>query len=357
MIIFIFYIFFACFPAVFCALRGDVSQINDKRNRVLSLLIPIVYLTLIMGLKDVSVGTDTARYVRTFVHYPNISLEYIFSLDHTQGFYLFNKIMSSVFLSNYRMYLLTIAVFVGISMYCFLVQNSDDYCMSQIMLLSLGFTFFFMTGIKQTIAMCILMYAYTAQKKRKYLKFVILTVLAAVFHPTALIFLLIWPAKAVKFRKAIAIIAPMLVALAYVFQTQVFAFLSSIMPDDLYEAYGTSYISENNMTGLLIQLVIFFVSLFFLWRDLKTDAEAGHLLAVYAIGMMFQAMTGVMGEFFRVSMYFSILGVLLLPKALSKLGTRNRSVISCCIGLVFVVYFLFFSSKGSGVLPYKFFWE
>lgn len=252
---------------------------------------------------------------------------------------------------------MAISIFVGISIYCFLAQNSDDYCMSQIMLLSLGFTFFFMTGIKQTIAMSILMYAYTAQKKRRYLKFVLLVLLAASFHPTALVFLLILPAKIVKIKKTIAVVAPALIVFAYVFQNQIFAFLKSLLADDLYGAYGSVYVSSLNLTGLMIQIVIFGGSLFFLWKHLKDDEEATNLLSFYVIGMMFQAMTGVMGEFFRISMYFSMLGVILLPKAISKLEKRYRFFASFAICVVFVVYFVFFSSKGSGVLPYKFFGE
>lgn len=357
MIIFIIYVFLVCFPALLCASGGNVDQINSTKNRKFTLLIPIVYLTLIMGLKNFSVGTDTSGYVREFFRYPDMSFEYLFSKGYAYGFYLFNKIMSYISPHNYTVYLFTVALFVGISIYYFLKCNSDDCCMSQVMLLSLGFTFFFITGIKQTIAMCILMYAYTAQKEHKRLKFVILTCLAATFHPTALIFLLILPAKIVNFRKAMVVVAPVMVAFAYVYQNQLFAFFSSIIPDDLYEAYGTSYISNNNITGLLIQLVIFFVSLVFLWHQLKIDDEASHLLTVYAIGMMFQAMTGALGEFFRISMYFSVLGVILLPKAVSKLDKRYRYVVSCGICLVFVTYFIFFSSSGSGVLPYRFFWE
>lgn len=321
------------------------------------LLIPIVYLVLIMGLRNSSVGTDTAGYVRDLFRYSYISLDNLFSNGHAYGFYLFNKLMSYVCFENYTIYLMTISIFVGISIYCFLAQNSDDYCMSQIMLLSLGFTFFFMTGIKQTIAMSILMYAYTAQKKRRYLKFVLLVLLAASFHPTALVFLLILPAKIVKLRKAIAVVAPALIVFAYVFQKQIFAFLKSLLTDDLYGAYGSVYVSSVNLTGLMIQLVIFGVSLFFLWKHLKDDEEASNLLSFYVIGMMFQAMTGVMGEFFRISMYFSMLGVILLPKAISKLEKRYRFFASFAICLVFAVYFVFFSSKGSGVLPYKFFGE
>ncbi len=310
-----------------------------------------------MGLKNSSVGTDTVRYVDKFLSYRYQNLKSLFSDGYVYGFYIFNKVMSYIAPTNYTVYLSTIAVFVGISIYRFLLNNSDDYCMSQIMLLSLGFMFFFMTGIKQTIAMSILMYAYTAQKERKYLKFLLLTALAATFHTTALIFVFILPFKIVKFRKSMIVVAPAMIALAYVFQKRIFEFFSSILLDDMYDAYGTSYISSVNITGLLIQIVIFAVSIILLWKSLKWDDEASHLISIYAIGMAFQAMTGAMGEFFRISMYFSIIGVILLPKALGRLNRRYRALVSFGICIVFIAYFVLFSSRGSGVLPYKFFWE
>lgn len=357
MIVFIFYIFLICFTSFFCCIRNKFDCESIQRYRKVTLVIPMLYLFAIMGLKSSTVGTDTASYVSKLFNSAKQPFATVFSKGYNYGFNLFNKLMSYICPTNYTFYFLVISAFVCFSIYCFISQNSKDYCISQLMLLSLGFIFFFMTGLKQTIAMSILMHAYNAQKKRKFVWCILLTVLAATFHSTALIFLLILPVRFIKFRKAIIFVAPTLVILAYLFQAQIFSFFSSLLPDDLYDAYGKSYISSVNMTGLIIQITIFVVSLFYLWKHLNQDNEANFLLNVYVIGMVFQAMTGTMAEFFRLSMYFSIFGVILIPKALSYLKKGSRTVISLGMCSVFIVYFIFFSSTGSGVLPYSFFWS
>ena len=357
MIVFICYIFLICFTSFFCCVKNDFNFEEIKLYKKVTLLIPMLYLFAVMGLKSIKVGADTERYVEYLRSFSQKNFTQVLSEGYDFGFNLFNKLMIVFCQNNYTIYFLTIYAFVCFSLYVFISQNSKDYCVSQLMLLSLGFTFFFFTGLRQTIAMSILMHAYNAQKKRKFVWCILLTVLAATFHSTALIFLLILPIRFIKFRKAIIFVAPVFVILAYIFQAQIFSFFSSLLPDDLYDAYGKSYISSVNMTGLIIQITIFVVSLFYLWKHLNQDNEANFLLNVYVIGMVFQAMTGTLAEFFRLSMYFSIFGVILIPKALSYLKKGSRTVISFGMCSVFIVYFIFFSSTGSGVLPYSFFWS
>ena len=323
----------------------------------MTLLLPMIGLALIMGLRHSSVGVDTPRYITIFSNYSHISFKNLFSQGYAYGFYLFNKILSYLCGGNYTVYFLVIAVFVCLSFYFFFRRHSVDYCLSQIVLLALGFTFFFMTGIKQTLAISILLYAYTALRDKKIILFVLLTVLAATFHPSALIFLLILPAQIGVLRKVMIVLAPLFIVLANIYQEQIFRLFSDLLPEDLYSTYGTTYTSQINLTGLLIQITIFALSLVLLWTHLKEDDEASHLLAIYVIGMFFQAMTGILGEFFRVSMYFSLFGTLLLPKALSKVDKRYYTALSAAVCLVFAAYFIGFSSGESGILPYHFFWE
>ena len=357
MTVFLIYLFLICFPAFICAYRHGTSSIVRKSNRPVTLLLPMFALAFIMGLRHSSVGVDTQRYITTLTNYSHMGLKTLFSQGYAYGFYLFNKIVSYLCGGSYTVYFSIIAVFVCISFYFFFRRHSVDYCLSQVLLIALGFSFFFMTGLKQTLAICILLYAYTALRDRKIVLFVLLTVLAASFHPSALIFLLILPVQIGVLRRIMIVLAPFVIVLANIYQEQIFRLFGNLLPEDLYSTYGTTYTSQINMTGLLIQIAIFAMSLVLLWTHLKEDDEASHLLAIYVIGMFFQAMTGILGEFARVSMYFSLFGTLLLPKALSKVDKRYYTALSAAVCLVFTAYFIGFSSSESGILPYHFFWE
>ena len=274
------------------------------------------------------------------------------------GFQIFTKLIS-ILTNNYSIYLLIIAGFIMLSIFFFLEEHSEDVLMSQIMLLSLGFVFFYMTGAKQTLAMGILLFAYTALYKKHYFLFVALIILATSFHTTAIVFALAWPLSVLKLKKSYFFVAPALVAIAYVFRAQIFSFMRMlVIEQERYGLYGTTIVTQLSLTGLYIQLMIFALSLFCLRNRFEEDSQLSGLFALYTVGMMFQAMTGIMAEFFRLSMYYSITGVILLPKAMNRGFTERSTLIAKFLVMaVFILYFVLFSSHNEYIIPFYFFFN
>lgn len=333
--------------------RGITKQkFNEKVLKIMSL-----FLLAFMGLRHLSIGADTSSYCKEYLLYKYYSWNMVFKQGTNYAFYVFNKIISILFPDTYVAYLFIVALISVVALYHFLKKNADNVIFSEVLLFSLGFIYFFMTGIKQTLAISILLYAYEALKKDNIFRYILLVLLATLFHNTALVFIVALFIKKFKFKKIYLAISPVFIVLAYKYQSQIFAFVKIMLQDKYYFSYGTVYSSSSNLTGLLIQICIFATSLILLWRRLKYDKEATLLLSLYTVGMCFQAMTFVLGEFFRVSMYFSIFGVILLPKAMSVQTFRQQKFISFITCLVFILYFLFFSGNDPNYIPYHFFWE
>ena len=311
-----------------------------------------------MGLRSYSTGNDTYRYYLKFLQNQNMSWGEVISQGPNFGFQIFTKLIS-VLTNNYSIYLMIIAGFIMLSIYYFLKEHSEDVLMSQIMLLSLGFIFFYMTGAKQTIAMGILLFAYTVLCKKKYILFAILVIVAASFHTTAIVFAVAWPLSMLKLKKSYFFVAPVLVAIAYAFRAPIFNFMRMlVIEQERYVLYGTTIVAQLSLTGLYIQLIIFALSLFCLRNKFEEDTQLSGLFALYTVGMMFQAMTGIMAEFFRLSMYYSIAGVILLPKAMNRGFTESSTQIAKILVIsVFILYFVFFSSKNEYIIPFYFFFN
>lgn len=321
----------------------------------LCLKVSCFFLFLMIGLRHYSIGSDTQSYCNDFLNYKNYRWSEIIAKGTNYGFYVFNKVMSCIAPNSYTIYLAVVALITVVAIYFFLKCNSKDILMSQVMLLSLGFVFFFMTGIKQTLAISVLLFAYEQLKEKHLIRFIFLVGLATLFHNTAIVFLLAWPVSCLKFKKLYILIAPLSIFLVYIFRLQIFGYAKGLL-GDVYSAYGTIYESENNLTGLFIQICIFAVSLFLLWNN-KKDDETKLLLSLYVIGMAFQAMTGVMAEFFRISLYFSVFGVILLPKALVEGRPDCRLLIYIGSLLVFVLYFFIANFDNVSFSRYLMFWQ
>ena len=76
------------------------------------------------------------------------------------------------------------------------------------------------------------------------------------------------------------------------------------------------------------------------------------------ISLPFQMLAPTLGEFFRISMYFNIFIILLIPEVINSIKNKYLKVISILfiIILLLIEYFLF-TYNGAGVYPYKFLWE
>ena len=321
----------------------------SRRQQKLILFLSCVYMCLMMGLRPLTVGDDTRQYVKDFLLYKNLSWGEVFETGSNYAFYIFNKLLSYVFPNSGTAYLMIVSVIISVSVYYFIKNNSEDFVLSQIMLLGLGFTLFFMTGIKQTLAMAVLLFAYQVLKKKNYFLFVILVALATMFHNTAAVFILLLPLSFLKKPQYMLLVAPALILLLYLSRNIIVEIvLTALHENELYAVYGTIYFSENNLTGLFIQLFIMVLSLFLYYSSSYRNTDLENVINIYTIGISFQTFTQVFAEFFRLSMYFSIFGILLFPNTLyhSSMGKNNIAVVRVAAGLSLVVYLFMFNIGG-----------
>ncbi len=335
--------------------------LTGQKNNKTMLVCTSILSCLMMGLRSTSIGSDTERYCKGFLSYSYIPWNDVFNANRdfgkqNYGFYFFNKCLNVIFSSNVTLYLLCVALVITVAVAIYLKKFSTNYFMSTLMLLSLGFTFFFMTGIKQTLALAFVMMAYIALRENKNLKFALFVCVAALFHNTALVVFLAWPIYKLKIRKMYAVIIPVLLGVTFAFQNQIAQFLQSLVSDGAYGAYGDTYVSNNNLTGLAIQCVILVTFLVLSWKSIKEDEDLRFFLSVYSIGIFFQALTPVIAEFFRISMYFSIIGVVMLPYALTKSDFKGKRFLRTGINCVFFLYFILANMGNAAMVPYHFFW-
>lgn len=325
------------------------------------LVTSIFLLFLLMGMRSIEIGPDTKSYCTKYRLYANVSWESIFNVnlelgEKNYGFYILNKIVAMIFPDYYVFYLLVISAIISFSLYRFIKEFSENYLMSLIMLLSLGFIFFFMSGVKQTLAIAFVLLALIELKKDKVLKYILLVIIAASFHNTALIVLILWPIFKLKIKKLYIIIIPILIFISTIFQSQIASLLQILVSDGKYSVYGTIYKSSNNLTGLFIQCSIIFVVFILTFYRFKEDKELQFFVPIYAVGLFFQSLTPVVAEFFRISMYFNIIGCVMLPYAIYHSRIKQKRLIFMLLTSIFLIYFFISNIGNMAMVPYRFFW-
>jgi hypothetical protein len=314
-------------------------------------------LFLICALRNVEFGPDPIGYVRSYMSLSCISLSelwinFITGAGKDPFFYLFSKVIS-LFGASYQVWLAIIAAIFCISVSKLIYKYSDEVYLSFIALLSLGYLYFSLTGLRQTLALSMVLLSYKYLRERKLFPFIALVLLGSLFHGSGLIFLIAYPLANMKIGwKQVAGISAALV-FAYFFSDHVRKIVAVLGWTESITSYATRE-TALTISGFIIQLCIFLFCLYYKKGVLKADIKNLSLYNLLFLGLVFQAFAIIIAEAFRVSMYFSIFGIILIPKAIK--AEQDRGIRMILYVFVYSALLLYFVSSGA-FSDFSFFWQ
>ena len=346
--------YLVCLVAIFI-FAGIFLPKNVKNGKQAFALATGVLLFLYAALRSPDFSGDVIAYVTGFNTYKRYSLEEMLRLytlnTKNPTYHLLGWFVSRVF-NDAQWWLAFIgAVYAFCGVYV-IYKESENPLLSVIAWLSLGFFSFSLSGLRQTLALSLTMLAYFPAKNRKFWKFLILVILATLFHTSAFVFLLVYPIVDKKIGIGHAIIALTAVIVFVGFQGTVRSLIAFFFDD----SYLGGYADRDNaltFTGFIIQVAIFVFCMIYYPNVRKRYKNGDILYNLSFVGILFQLFSSMIAEMFRVSMYFSFFNVLLIPLAINCEPNKNiRQMVALIIGLVFVIYMF----RG-GIPTYDFFWD
>ena len=168
----------------------------------LSVMLVCLILFLILALQDAYANADLMRYYARYRSLQNYSFQsFLRQLEDLKDpvYYLAGYLFGRLGLNFYVWKAFISFVFV-LGLYKLTLYHSANIYVSFIALISLGLYGFAFSGLRQTLAFGILFFAYPYLKNRKLIRFILVVVLAALFHSTALIFLAAYPIYRLNLR-------------------------------------------------------------------------------------------------------------------------------------------------------------
>lgn len=174
---------------IICALREvDLRSDSEKRKNLFFALIPVYCL---LAFKDASIGSDTASYLgsyETLAEYQDISSLDKWGYERIEwGYKIYLMMLTSLF-SNPQYLLIVSSLFVCLTLYHYINRTSTNKSLALFFFVSMGFFQFAMSGIRQTLAICIVLWSYRFIVQKKLWKFAIVVLLAMQFHKSAVVF-------------------------------------------------------------------------------------------------------------------------------------------------------------------------
>lgn len=233
------------------------------------IVIATVVMILISGLRHEGVGNDTLATMLKFEETVNASWSDVFSnfweryknpdkyIGKDPGEMIFYKTLS-LFTSDSRVFLFVVATIVLVSFGYFVYRSTQSLrtvLFSYIFYITITYGYIPNSSFRQTIALAILMPTFVILNKKKYISYVLLLLLASVFHKSVLISLIVLPLMFVRNSKQLYWFS--LIPFLFVFFN--YRLVGSLLSgfSDIYEGYlAINYYSQHNQPIMVILMVL-----------------------------------------------------------------------------------------------------
>lgn len=330
----------------------------------------LIYLTIIMflllgiiGLRDTSVGTDTLGYTQDFIRFSYLSFSEMIATASTskEPLYVFVSWLPSILTTNYTAFLLTWALFPVCSLYNVFkekLQDSKDYMIAIIVFFLLGLFAFYVAGIRQTAALSLALFAGTKYlkkpetiriksvlKDKNIYKFAFFIGLAYMVHNSSILFLIAIPFLFIKVRWWYSILVIGLFFIGKYIHIDQLVVLSKLFFEERFATYGTVYESSQNTSALIMQCILFFICFAVKGKLVKSNEQNNFLLNMMFLGLVFQSLSSMLAEMSRISFYFTMFSMILVPRAFKEFPTKHRGLLYFGFTIVSIYYLFFLTSS------------
>lgn len=327
----------------------------------------MTFLWAIIGLRDITVGADTLGYTEDFMRFSHMTFSEIwkFAFATKEPLYVIVSWIPSVFTTDYTAFLLVWALFPVCSLYKVFkaeLQDSKDFLIGILIFFMLGLFAFYVAGIRQTAALSLLFFAATKYlkdfmkdiksfiKHKEFYYFIFFIGTAYLIHNSSILFLLAIPLFFLKVRWWYLLFVFGLFFIGKYVQVDSIVWLSKLFFEDRFATYGTVYESSQNISAFIMQIILFLICFSVKDRLVKRDTQNNFFFNMLLLGLVFQSLSEMMAEMARVSFYFSMFAMVLVPRAFREYPTSYHKLIYFGFTVV-CLYYLFFLT-GSNLPEY-----
>lgn len=307
----------------------------------------MAYIILIVGLRS-SVG-DTHAYIQMFNKMPmDFTADFLENYKKDRGFFVLSILFKKFISTDYSMWFLVIAIISGIAVVKTLYKYSEKFFFSMFLFITMVHFVWMMNGMRQFIVVSILFANIRLIEERKFIKYVILTLLLSTIHVTAIImipayFIAIARPWGKQFWLGVIIILVMGMSIDTIANT-----FSYVLEDSAYEGYLTAAATSagSNIFRTLVAAappLLAFVCQRFTRAENNSIVNISITLSVLsAVTYLGSVQSGgiLIG---RLPIYFDIYNLLLLPWLVEHCFTKKSKMILYIV--LIICYFMFFYSK------------
>lgn len=310
---------------------------------------------VIGGSRGLSVGADTKHYL---IQWRNAASRDFQTALHgvltptgeakDWGYIAFIK-FCQLFIHDYQLFLyLTVIMFI-IPLAVWIYKNSCDPFISFFVYSTIFYEWFSINLIRQALAIAsVIFIGDKFVEQRKWLPYCIVVLIAATIHKSAIILLLLYFLSRIKVNESTIVFWLASGLACFVLRKEMFTVVAALSGYSWY-----SYIEGNGIpsTLLMIYAVVLFGELAYCKLNGEIKGSCTRFYTAFNFGFLFIPL-----GLYRVTYYFMIYMVLVLPDLLKRLFTKDSKgmyLVIVSVGL----FLILFNKVTKEHMDYFFFWQ
>lgn len=358
--------------STFFAYFAYKTPIDIRKKKVLTIF-SMLTLCLLAAARDITVGTDTSVYGESlfeWIHNHNFNQTIAMNqnADIEIGYiviiFLLSRITGNVFWAYFLMEF--ICVF-------FVYKALDDASTSKykwmgVFLYNVLFYSFSLNLMRQSMAMSIVLFGFKYVRVNRFWRYLLVVLIAFLVHRTAIIGLFIYPLFMICgykgewcfksfFNKYRSLFIVTVIGLSFVivfFAKQWIVTLSFLR--ETYSFHVQNINSYNPSIAMIVLMFAFVIPFFVLkvWHKKEGQKLSFYMLLVIMCTILWQ-LQGISSEIYRVTFYFWILILVMIPELLESICSKNNKfVFSAYYILLGTIYYwyVFVQLQTNETYPY-----
>lgn len=336
-----------------CLSNASTKQTRNLHFKYIICLILVSLFFSILGGIRYDVGTD---YMYTY--YPNFYKILAGSKEYSEfGFYLINKFIQ-LFTTDVTWLFILTSFLYSILILNVIIKYSKNYFVSMVVLFLSCIYFFSLNNVRQAIAAAILLNGIPYIIEKKFIKFLILILLASIFHYSCVVLIPVYFFINFKFIKK----NYMIIILSIILLSKPLSdLLILILSHTKYAYFFNSHYANGKVTyvNIIYGAILLLISVVILYKRRLTDNFAWLLLCVqfFNFWMYFLSFYIPVSEMIsRIAYYFWIYQIILIPYLISvKKKNEIKIILFGGYTIIYFVYFYYYIIMQGyyKVLPYQ----
>lgn len=319
---------------------------GKMKVRIEMALFSMSFLVFFIGLRS-SVG-DTLAYIDMYNDLPTrLNADFFGKYTKDRGFFAISVIFKGIVSENYHVWLMAIAIICGIAIAKTLTDYSCNFYFSLFLFITMTHFVWMMNGMRQFIAVSIIFLNIGLMEKRKFISYVVLTLLLSTIHITALVMIpayFIGTSTPWGKRFWLSIVAILIAGLSMDYIAERFSY---VLEDSVYEGYLTAAATSagsnffRTVVAAAPPIFAYMCNKFIKIEDNRIINISVNFSVVSAVLYFCSAQSGgiLIG---RLPIYFDIYNLILLPWLVENcFETRSKKLVFVIIVASYLLFFYF----------------